>query len=200
MPARRAIRYEQFTIAYNVLEGIVAVTAGFRAGSIALVGFGFDSAIEVAAASVVLTHLLAELRHRHVDEAKERRALRFIAVTFFLLAAYVVFEGSRDLWLEERPDTSATGIVLTALSIIVMPWLARQKRLAGEEMGSRLVIADAAETRLCAWLSVSTFLGLVAYALVGWVWIDPAAGFVIAIFAIKEGREAWAGEIACQEC
>ena len=200
MPARRAIRYEQFTIAYNVFEGIVAVTAGFRAGSIALVGFGFDSAIEVAAASVVLTRLLAEARHGRVDEERQRRALRFIAVTFYLLAGYVVLEGSRDLWLGERPDASVVGIALTGLSLVVMPWLARVKRLAGEAMRSSLVIADAAETRLCAWLSASTFAGLLGYALFGWIWIDPVAGFVIALFAVKEGREAWRGEIACGEC
>jgi divalent metal cation (Fe/Co/Zn/Cd) transporter len=196
-PARRAVRYETVTIAYNIGEGIVAVTAGLVAGSVALTGFGFDSAIEVAAASVVLVRLLAELRGGHVDEIKEHRALRFIAVTFFVLAAYVIAEGIRDLLAGNRPDTSWVGIALVGASIIVMPALARAKRRAGEDLGSALVIADAAETRLCAWLSVSTFAGLVTFAAFGATWIDPAAGFVIAYFAIREGREAWEGELVC---
>lgn len=194
--ARRAVGFEVATIGYNVVEGVVAVTAGLVAGSVALTGFGVDSGIEVAAASVVLVRVLSELRDGVVDERKERRALGFIALTFFALAAYVVFEGTRDLLTGETPDTSVVGIVLTGLSIVIMPALAWAKRRAGEEMGSRLVIADATETKLCAWLSVSTFAGLVGFALVGATWIDSVAGFVIAWFAIREGREAWEGELA----
>ena len=193
--AGRAVRLEQLTVGYNIVEGVIAVTFGLLAGSIALTGFGFDSWIEVAAATVVLHRLLAGLRHGEVDEAKERRALRFVAVTFFALAAYVTIEGVRDLLIEARPETSTVGIVLTAASLVVMPTLARFKRRAGLAMGSALVVADAAETRLCAWLSVSTLVGLAAYAAIGWSWIDPAAGFVIAAFALKEGREAWQGEL-----
>jgi Predicted Co/Zn/Cd cation transporters len=195
--ARRAVRLEQVTIGYNVIEGVVAVTAGLIAGSVALVGFGFDSWIEVVAATVVLIRLHAEIRGGHVDETKERRALRFVAITFFVLAAYVTVEGIRDLVEGATPNTSIVGIVLTGLSIVIMPWLAHVKRKAGEAMNSRLVIADAAETKLCAWLSVSTFAGLFAYALLGWTWIDPVAGFIIAAFAIKEGREAWEGDLVC---
>lgn len=194
LATRQAVRWEQVTIGYNVVEGVVAVTAGLAAGSIALVGFGFDSVIEVAAAAVVLHRLLAENRGR-INEAKEHQALRFIAITFFALAIYVTVEGIRDLVTGERPDTSPVGIALTALSLVIMPWLARAKRRAGEQMGSRLVLADATETKLCAWLSVSTFVGLLAYALLGWTWLDAAAGFVIALFAISEGREAWEGEL-----
>lgn len=196
LPARRAVSYEGITIGYNALEGVVAVAAGLVAGSVALTGFGVDSGIEVAAAAVVLTRLLAELRGAGVDERKERLALRFIAVTFFALAAYVVMEGIRGLVTGATPDTSVVGIVLTGLSIVVMPWLARAKRRVGLQLSSRLVIADAAETRLCAWLSISTFAGLLAYAVLGATWIDSVAGFVIAYFAVREGREAWAGEIA----
>jgi divalent metal cation (Fe/Co/Zn/Cd) transporter len=197
--ARRAVAYEGVTIGYNVLEGVVAVAAGLVAGSVALTGFGVDSGIEVAAAFVVLVRLLAELRGTGVDQRRERLALRFIAVTFFALAAYVLVEGARDLVTGAGPDTSPVGIVLTAASIVVMPWLARAKRRAGEQLGSRLVIADAAETRLCAWLSVSTFLGLLGFAAFGATWVDSVAGFVIAYFAVREGREAWAGEIACED-
>jgi len=185
------------TIAYNVGEGSIAVGAGVLAGSIALAGFGFDSWIEVAAATVVLSRLRAEVRGGEVDEAKQRRALRFIAITFFALAAYLLVEGVRDLVAGDRPQISVIGIALTATSIVVMPLLARAKRKVGEKIGSRLVLADAAETRLCAWLSLSTFAGLAGYAIAGWTWIDPVAGFAIAAFALMEGKEAWQGELAC---
>lgn len=196
---RRAVRLEQLTIGYNVAEGIVAVTVGLAAGLVSLVGFGIDSGIEVAAAGVVLHRLYADIRGGAVDEAKERRALRFIAITFFALAAYVVFEGVTSLLGNETPATSTVGVVLIGLSVLIMPALAVFKRRAGEAMGSRLVVADAKETKLCAWLSVSTFTGLLAYSLVGWTWLDPVAGFVIAAFAVKEGREAWEGELVCDD-
>ena len=144
--ARRAVAFEYVTIGYNIVEGVVAIFFGLLAGSIALVGFGFDSWIEVAAAAVVLHRLRADIRGGRVDEAKERRALRFIAVTFFVLAAYVTVEGVRDLLSSARPDVSPVGIALTGLSLIVMPLLAAAKRRAGKAMNSRLVIADAAET------------------------------------------------------
>lgn len=197
--ARRAVRYAKFTIGYNVIEGVIAIAAGTVAGAVSLIGFGIDSGIEVAAAVVVLVRLLAEIKGGEPDEAKERRALKFIAITFFALAAYVTVEGIRDLFGGEKPDTSIVGIVLTGLSIVIMPWLARAKRKAGLEMNSRLVVADAAETKLCAWLSVSTFVGLLAFAAFGWTWIDPVAGFVIAAFAIMEGKEAWEGELVCDD-
>jgi hypothetical protein len=193
------VRYAQFTIGYNVIEGVIAVSAGLVASAISLVGFGIDSGIEVAAATVVLVRLLAEIKGGEPDEAKERRALKFIALTFFALAAYVTVEGVRDLVAGEDPDTSIVGIAVTGASVVIMPWLARAKRKAGLAMNSRLVVADAAETRLCAWLSVSTFAGLVGYAAVGWTWIDPVAGFVIAAFAIMEGKEAWEGELVCDD-
>jgi divalent metal cation (Fe/Co/Zn/Cd) transporter len=175
------------------------VAAGAVAGSVALVGFGIDSGIEVAAATVVIVRLLADLRGDQYDANKERLALRFIALTFFALAVYVVVQGVRDLLIGERPDISVVGIVLTGLSIVIMPWLAWAKRRAGDAMNSRLVVADATETKLCAWLSVSTFAGLLGFAVLGWTWLDPVAGFVIAAFAIKEGREAWEGELVCDD-
>ena len=197
--ARRAVRYEVATIAYNAVEGVIAVTFGVIAGSIALTGFGFDSGIEVLAAVVVLHRLRAEVAGSEPDETKERRALRFVAVTFFILAAYVIIEGLRDLVVGTEPSTSVVGIALTGLSAMIMPTLARLKRSVGEEMGSRLVIADATETKLCAWLSVSTLAGLVGYWALGWGWIDPIAGFVIAAFAVQEGREAWAADLVCDD-
>lgn len=192
--ARIAISLACFTIIYNLIEGVIAIWAGAAAGAVSLVGFGLDSAIEVAAAGVVLVRIGAELRGRAPSERSEKTALRFIAVTFFLLAAYVVVEGTRDLISGEEPDTSAVGIALTGLSILIMPALAYAKRRVGKALGSALVMADAIETALCALLSISTFVALVAYALLGWTWIDAVAGFIIAIFAIKEGIEAWSGD------
>jgi divalent metal cation (Fe/Co/Zn/Cd) transporter len=197
--AQRAIVLEQVTIGYNVVEGLVAVTFGIVAGSVALTGFGFDSWIEVTAAAVVLHRLRAEVAGGEPDEAKERRALRVVAVTFFVLAVYVTVEGVRDLVMGDEPSTSVVGIVLTALSAVIMPALARLKKAAGEAMNSRLVLADAAETKLCAWLSVSTLAGLAGFAAFGLSWIDPLAGFVIAYFAVREGREAWEGELVCDD-
>ena len=193
--AERAIALERVTIGYNVVEGIVAVTFGIIAGSIALTGFGFDSWIEVTAAAVVLRRLRAEVAGGEPDEAKERRALRVVAVTFFVLAVYVTVEGIRDLVVGDEPSISVVGIVLTALSAVIMPALARLKRTVGQAMNSRLLLADAAETKLCAWLSVSTLAGLAGFAAFGLSWIDPLAGFVIASFAVREGREAWEGEL-----
>lgn len=193
--SRRAVGLAYFTIGYNVIEGIIAVSAGIVAGAVSLIGFGLDSAIEVAAAVVVLVRLTAELRGAEPDERKEKAALRFIAVTFFALALYLVVDGVLSLLRGERPDVSPVGIVLTGASIVIMPLLAWVKMRTGRAMGSRLVMADAAETRLCAWLSVSTFVGLLAYALVGWTWLDAVAGFIIAAFAVMEGREAWEGEL-----
>ena len=193
--ARRALGLGAFTIGYNVVEGVVAVSAGVLAGAVSLVGFGLDSGIEVVSAVIVVTRLAAGIRGGEPDERKERIALRAVALTFFALAASLLIVGVRDLVVGATPETSVPGIVLTALSIVIMPTLAAIKRRVGLQMGSALVVADAAETRLCALLSVTTFLALLAYLFVGWTWLDPVAGFVIAIFAVIEGREAWEGEL-----
>lgn len=193
---RRGLRLAQFTVAYNVIEGAVAITVGLLAGLVSLVGFGLDSGIESAASVLVGLRLAARLRHGEADEAKERRALKAVAVTFFVLAAYVIVEGIRSLLGGEAPDNSTVGIVLLTASVIVMPILARAKRQVGEALGGdKLILADAAETKICVLLSISTLLGLGLYALTDAAWLDPVAGFVIAIFAINEGREAWEGEL-----
>ncbi|WP_029212545.1 MULTISPECIES: cation diffusion facilitator family transporter [Arsenicicoccus] len=193
---RRGLRLAQFTVAYNVVEGVVAVTVGLMAGLVSLVGFGLDSGIESAASVLVGLRLAARLRHGVADEDKERRALKAVAVTFFVLAAYVIIEGVRSLLGGEAPESSRVGIGLLIASLIVMPWLARRKRLVGEALGGdKLILADAAETRICVLLSVSTLLGLGLFELTGAAWLDPVAGFVIAAFAIHEGREAWEGEL-----
>jgi divalent metal cation (Fe/Co/Zn/Cd) transporter len=193
---RRGLRLAQFTVAYNVIEGVVAIGAGLLAGLVSLVGFGLDSGIESAAAVLVGLRLAARLRHGEADEAKERRTLRAVAISFYVLAAYVVIEGARNLIGGEHPDTSIVGLVLLAASVIVMPLLAREKRRVAVALGGdRLILADAAETKICVLLSISTLLGLGLFALTGAAWLDPVAGFVIAIFAIHEGREAWEGEL-----
>lgn len=193
---RRGLRLAQFTVAYNVVEGAVAITVGLMAGLVSLVGFGLDSGIESAASVLVGLRLAARLRHGEADETKERRALKAVAVTFFVLAAYVVIEGARSLIEGEEPDQSTVGLILLAASVIVMPALAHAKRRVGEALGGdQLILADAAETKICVLLSVSTLLGLGLYAFTGAAWLDPVAGFVIAIFAIHEGREAWEGEL-----
>lgn len=192
---RRALGLGVFTIGYNLLEGVVAVTAGLIAGAMSLVGFGLDSGIEVISAVIVVARLSSDLRGAEPDERKEKVALRAVALTFFVLAAYLVVVGVHDLSIGAVPETSVLGIVLTGLSIVIMPTLAAAKRRVGLQMGSALVVADAAETRLCALLSVTTFASLLAYLFLGWTWLDPVAGFAIAAFAVMEGREAWEGEL-----
>ena len=196
---RRALRLAQFTVVYNVVEGAVATTVGLMAGLVSVVGFGIDSGIESIAAVLVGLRLSARLRNDESErhrEALERRSLRLVAGTFFLLAAYVTVEGVRSLIGGEAPSSSPVALVLLGASIVVMPVLAAAKRrVAGQLGGDRLILADAAETRICVYLSVSTLLGVGLYQLTGATWLDPLAGFVIAGFAIHEGREAWEGEL-----
>ena len=196
----RGIRLEQFTITYNVIEGVIAVTAGFIASFVSLIGFGFDSGIEVFAAVLVLSRLRAQFYSGEFNEGKERKALKLIGITFFLLATYVTFSSIRNLLADTVSEVSVIGIALTCLSVLIMPYLAHLKMSTGRKLGSRLLMADAKETQLCAWLSVSTLAGLVAFYFFSWNWVDSMASLVIAVFAIIEGREAWAGELACDDC
>lgn len=188
---RRARFLVAATIAWNVAEAIVAITAGAAARSAALVGFGLDAAVEVAAAVVALWYLAG------VDEARERRALQLIGLSFFALAAYVTVDAVRDLVTDAEVDTSPVGIVLAALSLLVMPVLARAKRRTGERLGSDTLVAEAKETALCAYLSAVLLAGLVLRATVGWTWADPIAAIGIAALAAREGLEAWRGEDCC---
>lgn len=192
---RRGLRLAQLTVAYNVVEGVVAVTAGLMAGLVSVVGFGIDSGIESIAAVLVALRLSARLRHGEPDERKERLTLKAVAVTFFVLAAYVTVQGVRALAGGEAPESSPLSIGVLVASLVVMPVLAAAKRRVGLRLGDNLILADAAETRICVLLSISTLAGLIAFAVTGATWIDPVAGFVIAAFAIHEGREAWEGEL-----
>ena len=184
----KAFRLEYLTITWNAVEAIVAVWAGITAGSIALVGFGLDSVIEVFAATVVVWEL------RGVGEERERRALRLIAVSFFVLATYVTAEAVRDLIVGSEAGESTVGIGLAAVSLVVMPVLALGKRRVGRAMNSRTLIADSTETLLCSYLSAVLLVGLVLNATVGWWWADPLAAMGIAFLAAREGLEAWRGE------
>ncbi|WP_090035171.1 cation diffusion facilitator family transporter [Cellulomonas marina] len=192
---RRGLRLAQITVAYNVVEGIVAIGAGLAAGLVSVIGFGIDSGIESIAGVLVALRLSARLRHGQADEAKERLVLRAVAVTLFVLAAYVTVEGIRALVSEETPDASPLALVLLAASIVVMPVLAAAKRRVGLALRDNLILADAAETRICVLLSISTLAGVGLFQLTGAAWLDPVAGFVIAAFAIHEGKEAWEGEL-----
>jgi divalent metal cation (Fe/Co/Zn/Cd) transporter len=192
--ARRAALLAWFTIGWNTIEGIVAVGAGIAAGSIALVGFGLDSGVEVFAGAVVVWQL------RGLSEDKEQRALRLIAVSFFALAAYTIAEASRDLLDGDHAATSLVGVVLAAVSLLVMPALAVAKRRTGRQLGNTVVVADSTETALCSYLSAILLGGLVLNAAVGWWWADPLAALGIAALAIRDGREAWHGETCCETC
>ena len=190
----RGLWLAALTIAWNVIEAVIAISAGIAAGSLALVAFGFDSIIEVLSAWVVVWQFRGELRGGY-DEDRERKALKAIAVTFFVLAAYVVFEAGRDLFFTDRQaDESTIGIVLAALSLAVMPTLAWAKRRTAVDLGSPTLRADAQETFLCAWLSAALLAGLVLNAALGWWWADSLAALAIAGLAVKEGREAWEGD------
>ncbi len=191
--ARTAVRLAWATIAWNVVEAVVAIAAGTAAGSIALVGFGLDSTVEVMSAIVIVWQF------RGLTEAREHRALRLIALSFFALAAYVAIRAVIDLAGESEPDPSAVGIGLAVASLIVMPLLARMKRRTGARMGSATVVADSNQTKLCAYLSAILLGGLILNATVGWWWADPVAAIVIAALAVNEGRQAWRGE-TCDDC
>ena len=192
---RRGLRLAQFTIAYNVAEGAIAVTAGLVAGLISVIGFGFDSAIESLAAILVALRLTARLRHGIADQRKERLALRLVAISFLILAAYVTIEGIRALATGETPQSSPVALILLVASLFVMPVLAAAKKRVGMALQDNLILADAAQTKICVLLSISTLLGVGLFQLTGAAWLDPAAGFIIAAFAVHEGREAWTGEL-----
>ncbi|MEV0118202.1 cation transporter [Streptomyces sp. NPDC050844] len=183
------------TITYNVIEAIVAITAGTIASSTALIGFGLDSVIEVSSAAAVAWQFSA--REHSVREAREKTTLHVIALSFFALAAYVGVDAIRALTGTGEAERSVPGIVIAALSLAVMPFLSAAQRKAGREIGSASAVADSKQTLLCTYLSAVLLLGLVLNATLGWRWADPIAGLVIAAMAVKEGREAWLGRGCC---
>lgn len=195
---KRGRYLEYFTIGYNSLEGLIAVGAGLIAGSIALVGFGFDSLIEVTSGSILLWRL-----HADVDEARRERieaiSLRLVGVLFVVLAIYVSYDSVKSLIRREAPEESAVGIVLAAVSLVVMPLLVRAKRRVARGINSGALMADSKQTELCTYLSAILLGGLLLNALLGWWWADPVAALVMVPIIAKEGIEALRGETCCDE-
>ncbi|KPC71743.1 cation transporter [Streptomyces sp. NPDC006349] len=200
-PARRDVLARRIrllvaaTITYNVIEAIVAIAAGTLASSTALIGFGLDSVIEVSSAAAVAWQFSAA--EHAVREAREKTTLRIIAVSFFVLAAYVAVDAIRALAGSGEAERSIAGIVIAALSLAIMPFLSAAQRRAGREIGSASAVADSKQTLLCTYLSAVLLVGLVLNATLGWSWADPIAALVIAGIAVKEGREAWRGDGCC---
>lgn len=196
----RALRLEYLTVGWNIIEGIIAVGAAVRAASVALLGFGIDSFVESASGLVMVWRLRAERRDGMDDarlDAIELRARKLVALSLFLLAAYVAFDAAQTLWAGEHPAFSPVGVGLAGLSLLVMMWLARAKRRAARDLGSRAMEADAFQTTACWWLSLATLVGVGLNGALGWWWADPTAALIIAVLIAKEGREAWEGERDC---
>lgn len=179
------------TIGYNLVEAIVAIIAGSAASSAALIGFGLDSTIEVLSAAAVAWQFT-----RRDPERWEKPTLRVIAIAFFALALYVIVSSATTVFGRVEIHHSPVGIALTALSVVIMPFLSLTERRAGRELGSATAVADSKQTLICTYLSAAVLIGLGLNSLFGWWWADPLAGLVIAIFAIREGIEAWKGD-AC---
>jgi divalent metal cation (Fe/Co/Zn/Cd) transporter len=187
---RRGFRLEYATMTWMVAEAAIAITAGLIAASVALVGFGLDSVIELFSAAIVIWQLRGEI----AGQDRQTRAIRLIGVTFFALAAYLTVESIRDLATAARPGQSVPGLAVTAAALIVIPALAVAKRRTGQALGNRTLVADSAETAFCAFTSAAALLGVGLNAWLGWWWADPAAALIIAALAVKEGIECWERE------
>lgn len=186
---RRAQLLAAASVSYNVVEAAVALGAGIVAGSVALVGFGLDSIVEVSSGVIILW----QFRHR-LPESREQQALRMMAVAFFALAAYVTFESLRTLLGSHEPEASSVGIGLAIASLMIMPFLSWAQRRTGRSLGSNAVVADSTQTLLCTYMSAALLAGLVLNATLGWAWADPLAAMAIAGLAVREGVQAWRGE------
>ena len=186
---RRAQLLAGASVGYNLIEAAVAIAAGAAASSVALIGFGLDSLVEVGSGLVILW----QFRHR-LPETREKQALKLIAVSFFALAGYVTVESARALLGASEPESSGIGIAIAVASLAVMPFLSWAQRRTGRLLGSGSVVADSKQTLLCTYLSAVLLIGLLLNATLGWSWADPLAGLVIAAVAVREGLEAWRGE------
>ena len=192
----RALKLEYFTVGWNCVEGVVAVTAALAAGSVALFGFGLDSFVEGASGVVLIWRFVSERKARDsaAIDALDRTAHRLVGASLILLGAYVALDATWTLWWQERPHPTFVGIALTAMSIGVMFWLARAKRRAAVALGSRALEADTFQTTACIWLSLTVLAGVGLNAAFGWWWADPIAAMGMTFFLVREGREAWRGE------
>jgi divalent metal cation (Fe/Co/Zn/Cd) transporter len=194
---RRGRWLEYITIGWNSLEGLISIGAGLFAGSIALVGFGFDSLIEVSSGAALLWRLHLDAPEKR--ERAERISLKLVGGSFLLLAAYIGFDAVKSLIKRESPEASYIGIAVAALSLVVMPLLARAKRRVAVQINSRAMQADSRQTDLCAYLSAILLAGLALNALVGWWWADPVAGLIMVPIIAREGVKALRGE-TCDDC
>jgi divalent metal cation (Fe/Co/Zn/Cd) transporter len=194
--ALRGRRLEYFTIAWNSLEGLVAVVAGALAGSISLVGFGIDSFIEVTSGTVLLWRMVVDANVGK-RERNEKLSLRIVGVSFLALAVYVGYESVSDLVRRKAPERSIPGIVLACVSLVVMPLLSRSKKRVANELGSSAMHADAKQTDFCVYLSAILLIGLLLNAALGWWWADPAAALIMVPLIAKEGVGAMKGETCC---
>lgn len=192
--ARRVRLLSWLSLGWMTVEGVVAITAGIVASSIALVGFGLDSGIEGVASVIIIWRFTG---HRMFSHVAEQRAQKLVAVQFFLLAPYVGFESIKVLLTAEHPDVSWVGIGLAFGSVILMPMLAIAKERLADQLGSAATKGEGRQNMLCAYLAGALFIGLLGNALTGAWWLDPAVGLLIAAVAVKEGREAWRGEGCC---
>ena len=192
MLTRRVRLLVAATITYNVVEAVIALAEGTRVSSSALVGFGLDSTVEVASAAAVAWQFSAR-----DPETREKAALRFIAFSFFALAAYVSVDAALSLAGVGEPQPTTIGIALAAASLVIMPALSLTQRRAGRELNSRSAVADSKQTLLCAYLSAVLLAGLVLHSVLGWTWADPVAALGIAALAVREGLEAWRGDPCC---
>lgn len=192
--ARRARLLSWASLAYMSLEGLVAVVAGIVAGSIALIGFGIDSAIEGFASVIIVWRFTGS---RTLSHRAEERAQKLVAVQFFILAPYVTFEAVRALVGGSRPEESLVGVALAATSIVVMPLLGRAKQRIGSRIGSSATASEGKQNLLCAYLAAALLVGLLGNALLGAWWLDPVVALFIAAVAVQEGREAWRGDACC---
>lgn len=190
---RRRIRIVvAITITWNVIEAVAALIAGSAASSAALIGFGLDSIVEVLSAAAVAWQFASPN-----PESRERVALRVIAVSFFALAAYVSVDAVLSLAGLRDPEHSPVGIAIAALSLAVMPFLSWFERRTGRELGSSTAVADSKQTLICTYLSAALLVGLLFNSLFGWAWADSIAALFIAVFAVREGMEAWKGDACC---
>jgi divalent metal cation (Fe/Co/Zn/Cd) transporter len=196
---RRVRLYNDLTIGWNVVEGVVAIAAGIVAGSISLIAFGLDSGVEVST-SLVLAWRLSRERRGGCTQEDDRRATRLIAACFAVLAVYVTVEALGQLTARRAPDVSLPGIVLASLSVVIMPLLARAKKRLGPVLGSQAVVSESRQTELCAWLSAVVLVGLGANALLGWWWADPVAALAVAGFAGVETVRTWRAESLEDTC
>jgi divalent metal cation (Fe/Co/Zn/Cd) transporter len=194
----RSRRLNIATLAYNACEGIIALAAGSAAGSVALIGFGIDSGIELGASCVALWRLRVDSDHARRARA-EQTAHRLIGALFVVLALYVLVDATLALWNREAPRESRVGILLAAASVVVMPWLARAKRRVGVALGSRALTAEAAQTSLCMWLSAILLGGLALNAVVGWWWADPIAALAMVPIIAREGVDGLRGQPTCTD-